>query len=246
MPRRQKVGTGITRHERVIWDMLDPAERELADKELESFIWPPDNFSGWLDQREARLAKILEHFRLPAPNRLVAYDNANPRLWRYEDDPNTSGPHARTEWYLQAFPYQSSFWFIGRILLLINRCRSAVREGGPEKAAGCALQLGTIDGVFNLKFSGEKRLADYERHQVIGSNKANNIKRRNASAWKAEARRIIAAHPAIDLDNATAAAHAILAAWPDHSAPKPSKRTLRAYLPTLAKRDVLPDLTELS
>jgi hypothetical protein len=152
MPKRKKVGTGITRHERTTWNVCDPDERDALKKEMVDFIWPPDNFPAWLDQREACVAQQLEYFKLPAPNRLVAYDKEKPRDWRYEDDVTTPGTHSRTEWYLQQFPYQSSFWYLGRILLHVVDCRSAMRREKWLELAGRALELGRIDREMELKF----------------------------------------------------------------------------------------------
>lgn len=240
MPRRQKVGTGITRHWRITWNLLDPDDRELVKSQQEQG-WP-DDFTGWLDQREADLAEALERLKLPAPNQFVAFDKGNPIAWRYEVNLYSPGIHARTEAHLQSFPYQSNFWFIGAILSLINQCRSALLQGQMQRAAGLALRLGAVDSQFRLKFSGEKRLADFERH-AAGADQGNREKRRKADAWKAEARRIVALNPEINLDNASAAARLVLEgeAWSDH-VPEPSQRSLRQYLSTLAKRAVLPEM----
>jgi hypothetical protein len=239
--KEAKVGTGITRHTRQTWG---PNEHQEFDRFLaeHDYIDPKKDFVGWLDRREQQIAKALEHFKLPAPNRCVVSDDSNPKAWQYDDDWTALGKHQRTEWYLQNFPYQSSFWYYGRILFFIHQCRLAIISADWLSLAGCSLELGNINREMHLKFSGEKRLRDFERHDarhVAGTDKGNATKREVADTWRKRARRIAEGNPATDWFNISQVAADVMKAWPQ-GVRKPGDRSLRGFLSDLAKRHVLP------
>ena len=237
---RKKVGNGITRHEQIICEGLSPSDRaefESESERLGGFV-DPRHFPVWLDRREERIARALTHFRLPAPNRGIAYERSDLRSWRYDDDATTPGMRARTEWYLQAYPYQSSFWYLGRILFLIGRCRSAIDQGAWLVLAGEALKLGQIDREMSLKFSGENRLRRFEQQdarRVAGTDATNATKRKQAEAWQADARRILRNSPEIDpRGKKSETARALQRKWPS-GGKMPGERSLINWLRGLEK-----------
>ncbi len=237
--KRDKVGTGITRHWLTSYNLLDPEDWTLAKKEAESYVDPKSDFIGWLEGREAGITKQLEHFKLPAPNRLIVYDKDQLRSWRYGDYKSKPGRYSRTEWYLQAFPPQSNFWYLGRILFHIHQCRLAIERGNWLELAGTAYELGLVEREMGLKFSAERRVLKYERCNTEGLYKGNVTKRKRADAWKAQAVRILKDN-LIDPRRPSVAAKEILSKWPANKS-KPSHRTLREYI-SLAKRDVSPEM----
>ena len=141
--------------------MLDPKDWATWISEIEGYVDPKGDFIGWLGGREVAICKALEDFKLPVPNRLVAYDRSEPSSWRYGDYEGKPGEYnARTEWYLQrSFPTQSHFWYLGRILSLIHECRIAIQRESWLELAGVALEMGRVDEEMRLKFFGRETLA---------------------------------------------------------------------------------------
>lgn len=264
MPKTSKEGTGITRRTVTKFDMCNPKDWDAADKASEGYIFPPHDFPAWLEQYEAKLAERARAQRLPERgNSCIIFDADNRNDWyepgadewqRIASDPAARRAHRygcprpqvamdylsdrkATGWQ---WGIQSVRWYLGTLMQLVLQCRSALAREAWLELAGRCYELGRTEREFTLKFSGDKRLQDFERH-VAASNSGNRTRKAKAAAWKAEARRIAAAYPAIDLDNAAGAAREILAAW-SRAGDKPSERSLRAYLPMLAKRAVLPEM----
>ncbi|MGX5839748.1 hypothetical protein ACWGTI_03375 [Mesorhizobium sp. ArgA1] len=236
MPRRQKVGTGITRHERVHFDVTET-------EAFAAIVDPAEDFPRWMCHLQDELALALQSSDLPEAGRLVEFDKLNPAAWKYADavDIKSAGKrtYARTCWYLQSFKYQSKLWYIGKLLELIDECNHALEKSELLRMAGYAVKLGSFWRESSLKFSGQKRLEDFER-QATGADEGNRVRKEKASAWQAQARKIIQANADIDLSNCTEAAKTILnTEWPTTGLAKPSLRTLRGYL---AKRAVLPEI----
>lgn len=267
MLKKRKVGTGITRHTRVVANGFDDAGVKAFYEHVADYIFPPQDFRAWLTQYETRLAEMAAKRRLPTrADVMVIYDAANRHDWYAADqeewrkimecpeyraghrfnDPRAQ--HAR--WYLTAtddnpaveaswgwqWGYQSVRWYFGTLMGLALECRRALEKEAWLELAGRCIELGKMEREFQLKWSAEKRLADYERH-IAASNKGNATRAAAASRWKTLARTISTKFPDLDLVNASASARTILAAWPAKER-KPSERSLRQYISTLAKRAV--------
>lgn len=263
MPKTRKVGTGITRHVRIYYDVFDQTDRQAWLDDHTNYI-SPRNFPAWLDQYETHLAEMAKRRKLPTSAiAKIIYDKANRGDWYYASDEEWmriacdpeyrrqhrfAAPQASHAWhYLTAeaaegwqWGYQSVRWYLGKLMHLANQCRRALEREAWLELAGRCYELGRMEREFTLKFSGDKRLQAFERH-VSAADKGNRTKKARADAWKAEVRRIVATHPDIDLDNAAAAARAVRAAWPENLR-KPSESTLRRYISGLAKRAVLPEM----
>lgn len=233
--KTRKVGSGITRRTQIVYKGADAWN---IDDESAAFIYAHEKFEAFLEQQESKLAAMLEHFGLPKPGRHVVWDKKNLRDWRYNDrigigDPryeHEKGPRSigHTEWYLMAWRERAdSFWYLGKLLLLLQDCRSAFDREAWLELAGRAYYFGCEHREMRLKFSGDKRLRDFEKH-VAAADKGNATKKQRAAQWQRTARQILSSHPEIDPHNALNAAREILKYWPADER-QPSERTLRAY-----------------
>ena len=173
-------------------------------RDAEGKIYPLADFPGWLDWLSETVALRAKELEFP------------------------------TESMLRAQPYQSEAWYLKEINQAIFMTREAIKAGDAMKLAARALMLGSINREYKLKFSGEKRLAEYEAsslRQVNGVDMANAKKVASAEEWKKTARRLQAAITHIETGHGykSKMAEAILCSWPHGSKP-PSLDRLRRFL----------------
>lgn len=254
MIKIREVGTGITRHQQIICEGLGPNDRAAYEREIEAlggYVHPCD-LPAWLEKYEAELARLADIMRLPnRGNAMVIFDPDNRSVWRYERDREAdqvigetqSGEHAQLAMFYLAdksargrgWGYQSTRWYMGSLMRLAHLCRQALESGATLELAGRCLELGALDREWTLKCSGQKRLREFERRCVAGTDEGNKTLKRKADFWKSIAREIVNRHPDIDVHKPRDAAQRILAKWPKDKCKPPAKDYLRKHVRKLAK-----------
>lgn len=257
MVKRRKVGTGVTAHWR---EIFDSASQEDMRAWSALPATPETDFRQWLADEFERLEAALAHFRLPAVGRAVVWDKENPRAWRYldgdefeaaksgkrpfPDEPafkQVSATHA--QFYLTAaFNEQSSFWYLGRLMKFMLGCQRALDAGEMIILAGKAIMLGRTLEAISIKFGAARRIEAREAKIAAAADRGNATKKQIATAWHETARRLGSRlHSAPR--SISQQAREVLHDWPAGER-KPSERSLRGYLASLATRGELPEVNQ--
>lgn len=262
MPRKRKIGTGITRHTQIVYDGFDPREFAEAHARSAGYISPFQDFPGWLEQFDTRLAERAKRQSLPTrADILVVYDAERRSNWyaadrdewrkimqskshreshhfkqpraqhaRFYLTATDSDPEVEASWGWQ-WGYQSVRWYFGTLMGLALDARRALQKEAWLELAGRCIELGMMQREFQLKYSSDKLVQDYQRaseRQIKGVDRANRRKKEEAATWQARAMEIADCIPFESRKSASATADFVLSNWTVGK--PPAKGTLRKYI----------------